>query len=134
MLLAVFNLASACGRIGFGILADYVGPTNSLTLSMLVSAMSMLAIWPVSSSLTPFCIFIIINGLGQGGFFSSIPSVVGHIYGPTRVPVALAMTVTAWAAGYMLVSVLALPNRVCMLRCCKGSADSWIYSSVIWRK
>lgn len=70
---------------------------------MITSALSMLAIWPVSDSLAPFVAFIVINGLGNGGFFSTIPSVVGHIYGPTRVPTALAMVVSAWAAGYIMV-------------------------------
>lgn len=65
----------------------------------------MLAIWPISNSLAPFVVFIVINGLGNGGFFSTIPSVVGHIYGPTRVPTALAMVVSAWAAGYIMVSL-----------------------------
>jgi MFS family permease len=102
-LLAVFNLSSAFGRVGFGQLSDIVGPITSLALAMIVSALSMLAIWPVSNSLAPFVAFIVINGLGNGGFFSTMPSVVGHIYGPRRVPTALAMVVTAWAAGYFMV-------------------------------
>jgi predicted MFS family arabinose efflux permease len=104
-LLAVFNLSSAFGRVGFGQLSDLVGPISSLSLAMIVSALSMLAIWPVSNSLTPFVVFIIINGLGSGGFFSTMPSVVGHMYGPARVPAALAMVVTAWGAGYIMVCV-----------------------------
>lgn len=103
VLVAVYNLSSACGRVGFGFLGDYIGPTSSLALSMVITALSMLAIWPVSSSIAPFVAFTVINGVGNGGFFSTIPSVVGHIYGPTRVPPALAMVVTAWAAGYFMV-------------------------------
>jgi MFS family permease len=41
-------------------------------------------------------------GWEMGAFFSTIPSVVGHIYGPTRLPTALAMVVSAWAAGYIM--------------------------------
>lgn len=106
-LLAVFNLSSAFGRVGFGQLGDLIGPISSLSIAILVNGLSMLAVWPISNSLGPFVVFIVFNGLGNGGFFSTIPSVVGHIYGPPRVPTALAMVVSAWAAGYFMVSLLA---------------------------
>jgi MFS family permease len=102
-LLAVFNLSSAFGRVGFGQLSNLIGPISSLSLAMIVSALSMLAIWPVSKSLTLFVVFIVINGLGNGRFFSTMPSVVRHVYGPTRVPTALAMVVTTWGTGYIMV-------------------------------
>ncbi|KZP20801.1 MFS general substrate transporter [Athelia psychrophila] len=101
-LLAMFNLSSAFGRIGFGQLGDKIGPITSLSIAMIMSALSMLAVWPVSVSLAPFVVFVLINGVGNGGFFSTIPSVVGHMYGPKRLPTALSMIVTAWGAGYMM--------------------------------
>lgn len=70
---------------------------------LIVSGLSMLAIWPLSNSIIPFVVFVIINGIGNGGFFSPIPAVVGHVYGPERLSTALAMVVTAWGAGYMMV-------------------------------
>ncbi|KAF8894392.1 major facilitator superfamily domain-containing protein [Infundibulicybe gibba] len=102
VLLAVFNISSALGRVGFGYLCDIVGPINSLALSLLLSAVSILAIWPVSNNLPPLIVFIVLNGLGNGGFFSTIPSVVGYIYGPPRVSTVLAMILSAWAAGYIM--------------------------------
>ncbi|KAF7969676.1 hypothetical protein HWV62_26178, partial [Athelia sp. TMB] len=102
ILLAIFNLSSAFGRMGFGQLGDKIGPVSSLSIALITSTLSMLAIWPVSNSLAPFVLFVIINGIGNGGFFSTIPSVVGHLYGPSRLPTALAMVVTAWGAGYMM--------------------------------
>ncbi|KAH8829865.1 major facilitator superfamily domain-containing protein [Flagelloscypha sp. PMI_526] len=101
-ILAGFNLSSFFGRVGFGALCDYIGPVSSLILALLTSAVSMLAIWPVSKSIGPFILFSIISGAGNGGFFSTVPSAVGHIYGGHRVPIALAMIVTAWSAGYFL--------------------------------
>lgn len=103
LLLAAFNLSSAFGRVGGGYLGDVIGPISSLFLSLLISALSMLAIWPVSTSMVPLVFFIVINGIGNGGFFSVMPSVVGSMYGPTRVPAALAMVVSAWAGGYFMV-------------------------------
>ena len=49
-------------------------------------------------------VFIILDGLGNGGFFSTVPSVVGHVYGPNRMTGVLGMVLSAWAAGYILVS------------------------------
>ena len=103
-LLATFNLASAVGRVGFGMLGDLIGPISSLVLALTVNALSMLAIWPASSSVAPLVVFIVVNGFGAGGFFSLIPSVVGSVYGNTRTANALAMTVSGWAFGYLFVS------------------------------
>ena len=105
-LLAIFNLASAVGRVGFGVLGDSVGPITALVLALTINALSLLTIWPASSSIAPLVAFIVINGVGSGGFFSLIPSVVGSVYGNTRTVNALAMIVSGWAFGYFLVRAL----------------------------
>jgi len=71
-LLAIFNLASVVGRVGFkfGMLSDFIGPISSPVLALAVNALSMLAIWPVSSIVAPLVVFIVVNGIGSGGFFS----------------------------------------------------------------
>ena len=102
-LLATYSIASAVGRVGFGVLGDSVGPITALVLALTVNALSMLTIWPASSSIAPLVAFIVINGFGSGGFFSLIPSVVGRVYGNTRTANALAMTISGWAFGYFLV-------------------------------
>ncbi|KAI0052251.1 MFS general substrate transporter [Auriscalpium vulgare] len=107
-LLAIFNLSSAVGRVGFGMLCDKIGPISSLSLALTLSALSMLSIWPVSASIAPLVVFIVLNGASNGGFFSTVPSVVGHMYGPTRVSGAFAMVLTGWAFGYFLVRPLLL--------------------------
>jgi len=106
-LLAVYNLASAFGRVGFGILGDFIGPISSLVLSLTVNALSMLAIWPISTSVAPLVVFIVVNGISSGGFFALIPSVVGSVYGNTRTANALAMTVSGWGFGYFFGSPIA---------------------------
>ncbi|KAA1471240.1 MFS general substrate transporter [Dentipellis sp. KUC8613] len=106
-LLAVFNFASAVGRVSFGVLSDKVGPITALAFALLLNSVSMLAIWPVSASVAPLVVFIVLNGAGNGGFFATMPSVVGHMYGHSRVSSALAMIVTGWASGYLLGSPVA---------------------------
>lgn len=100
---AAFNFSSALGRLICGYCSDKLGPLNTLFLSLLLSAVSMLVLWPVSSSIGPLVAFVIINGMSNGGFFSTMPTVVGNVFGSARVSVAMAMIVTGWAGGYLLV-------------------------------
>ncbi|KAL2048725.1 hypothetical protein ABVK25_011042 [Lepraria finkii] len=101
-LVAGFNFSSAVGRLICGLAADKLGPLNSLFMSLLLSAASMLVIWPVSNSLGPLIIFVGINGAANGGFFATMPTVVGTVFGSARVSVAMGMIVTGWAGGYLM--------------------------------
>ncbi|ETS73622.1 hypothetical protein PFICI_14568 [Pestalotiopsis fici W106-1] len=101
-LLAGFNFASAIGRIGCGALCDALGALNTLFASLFICALSMLIIWPASHSLAPLAAFVVINGLSNGGFFATMPTVVGNIFGSARLSVAMGMIVTGWAGGYLM--------------------------------
>ncbi|KAI8954120.1 major facilitator superfamily transporter [Xylaria longipes] len=101
-LLAGFNFASAIGRIFSGILCDKIGPLNALFLALSLAAVSMLAVWPVSTTLAPLAVFSVVNGMANGGFFSTMPTVVGNCFGSARVTVAMGMIVTSWSGGYLL--------------------------------
>lgn len=101
-LVATFNLSSAVGRIGCGLMGDRVGPLNALFTSLLLSALSMLALWPVSASLAPLVAFAVVNGAANGGFFAIMPTVAASLFGSARLGVAMGMIVSAWAAGYLL--------------------------------
>ena len=90
-LVAGFNFSSAVGRLLLGLNADLVGPLNTLLLSLVVSGISMLVIWPISNSLAPLIAFVIINGMANGGFFAVMPTVVGAVFGSSRVSVAMGM-------------------------------------------
>ncbi|KAL6237140.1 major facilitator superfamily domain-containing protein [Aspergillus navahoensis] len=81
---AAFNFSSALGRLMCGFFSDKLGPLNTLFLSLLLSAVSMLVLWPVSSSIAPLVSFVIINGMANGGFFSTMPTVVGNVFGSAR--------------------------------------------------
>lgn len=102
-LVAAFNFSSALGRLLCGFSSDKLGPLNTLFLSLLLTALSMLVLWPVSISLAPLIVFVIINGMANGGFFATMPTVVGNVFGSARVSVAMGMIVTGWGGGYLLV-------------------------------
>lgn len=71
----------------------------------------MLALWPASTTLAPLVAFVVLNGAANGGFFSTIPTVVGNVFGSQRVSVAMAMVVTGWGGGYLMVSRHVSPCR-----------------------
>lgn len=95
-LVAGFNLSSAVGRLGCGLLSDRIGPLNTLILALALTALSTLAVWPASSSLGSLVVFVVICGAANGGFFSTMPMVVGAVFGSARVATAMGMVVTGW--------------------------------------
>lgn len=104
-LVAAFNFSSAIGRLSCGFACDKLGSLNTLFLSLLLSALSIFVLWPVSSSIGPLVAFVVINGSANGGFFSTMPTVVGNVFGSARVSVAVGMIVSGWLGGYLMVSV-----------------------------
>ncbi|CAK5284519.1 unnamed protein product, partial [Mycena citricolor] len=57
---------------------------------------------PVSTALAPLAVFVVINGAANGGFFSTMPTVVGTVFGVGRVSVAMGMIATGWVGGYLM--------------------------------
>lgn len=102
-LVAGFNFASALGRIVCGLLCDRIGAINVLFLSLVLTGLSNLVIWPFSTTLAPLVPFVILNGMANGGFFSTMPTVIGSVFGPSKVSIAMGMSVTGWAGGYLMV-------------------------------
>ncbi|WWC91854.1 uncharacterized protein L201_006801 [Kwoniella dendrophila CBS 6074] len=106
-LLAGFNLASACGRIGWGFMADrWLGSLNSLYLCLAMNAISTLVIWPIAGDVGPLALFAVVNGFCAGGFFSLIPGVVSSTFTDIDLPVAFSMIISfflgAPIGGYLL--------------------------------
>lgn len=85
-------------------LCDRFGPVNTLFFSLLLNAVTLLVVWPVSTTLGPLIVFVILNGLGNGGFFAATPPVVASLFGSLRMPVAIGMIITGWGPGYLMVS------------------------------
>ena len=123
-LVAGFNFSSAVGRLICGFLCDWIGPVNTLFIALALSAMSMLVIWPVSTSLGPLIAFVVINGAANGGFFSTMPTVVMSVFGSRRVGVAMGMIVSGWAGGYLMVRTSF--SGLCTVANGKGCANRWI--------
>lgn len=105
-LVAAFNFSSAVGRLGCGILCDKFGPVNTLFFALLLNAVTLLLVWPFSTSVPSLAVFVVLNGLGNGSFFAAMPPVVGSLFGSLRMPVVMGMIITGWGPGYLMVSAL----------------------------
>ncbi|KAJ6440072.1 major facilitator superfamily transporter [Purpureocillium lavendulum] len=101
-LLAGFNFSSALGRVLCGLASDRLGSLNTLLLTLVTSGAGMLILWPASTTLGPLAVFAVLNGASNGGFFATMPTVVGNVFGSARVAVALGMVVTGWGPGYLM--------------------------------
>ncbi|PNP57344.1 hypothetical protein THARTR1_02341 [Trichoderma harzianum] len=101
-LVAGFSLSSAAGRIISGFASDKVGSINTVLASLVLTAVTMLAIWPTSTTLGPLIAFVIINGAANGAFFSTMPTDISKVFGSARVAVAMSMVVIGWVGGYLM--------------------------------
>jgi MFS family permease len=102
-LVAAFNAASAVGRISSGFLSDKIGSLNVALISMSLLGTTMFLIWPFASTLGVLILFVLVAGVAVGGFFSMMPTVVGHIFGSANMSVTMGMILTSWTFGYLLV-------------------------------
>lgn len=96
-----YNLASAMGRLIFGVLADgRVGPVTSLCAAMVLMTVSILAIWMASDGLlAPLVIFLLVNGAASGALLSLQPPVIASLYGVSEMSVTMAMVTMSRFAG-----------------------------------
>jgi MCP family monocarboxylic acid transporter-like MFS transporter 3 len=86
----------------------------------------MLAIWPVSNTLGPLVVFATINGVANGAYFTTQPTVVAGIFGPGRATIAMSMSVTGWSGGYLL----GAPIAGYLLRAAGGKQNAGAAQSV----
>ena len=101
-LVAGYGAAATAGRLASGFACDKIGAFNTLVLTVLLNALSMFAIWPVSSTLAPLVIFAAINGCGNGSFFVALPTAIAILAGPGSASGAMSIGTSFWAPGYLL--------------------------------
>ena len=106
-IVASFNACTALGRLSAGFGCDRFGSTNMLLATMALNAISMLTVWPVSSSLGLLLLFAALNGIANGAFFVAMPTAIGRLTGPGQAAVGMSMSITGWTGGYLMGSPIA---------------------------
>lgn len=107
-LVAGYSLASAVGRVAFGIVADTrVGPVTSLMLALMVASISILSIWTFSTSLATLALAMVLNGGSAGALLSLQPPVNAAIFGVHQTALTMSMMMCSRTFGSLLGAPLA---------------------------
>lgn len=78
-LISILNAASLPGRVLPGILADRLGRFNTMTLTSLISAILVLALWLPSNSNVAIICFAALYGCFSGAYVSLGPSLIAEL-------------------------------------------------------
>ncbi|EKM54904.1 uncharacterized protein PHACADRAFT_197337 [Phanerochaete carnosa HHB-10118-sp] len=80
LLLSINNAVNSVARITMGIIADRVGRQNTLIVSVILSAISVLTLWPFAPR-PRFIAFIVSYGVLAGGYNALLPTTIAEVYG-----------------------------------------------------
>ncbi|KAJ9640196.1 uncharacterized protein PV06_10720 [Exophiala oligosperma] len=97
-----FNACNTVGRFLAGPLCDRIGPLNTFAITVVLNAVTTLAIWPVSSTLQALVVFATLNGVSNGAFFTTLPIVVVSMVDPRFAATGMSLSITGWTAGYLM--------------------------------
>ncbi|KAJ1963709.1 hypothetical protein GGI12_001899 [Dipsacomyces acuminosporus] len=102
ILIAIANVASALGRIAMGFAADYIGVLNSLLLSLGISTIATLLIWPFSTSVGVGVVMSLFYGFNAGGYWTLAPLAAGKLFGIEKLASNAGIFYTVSAIGAWL--------------------------------
>ena len=97
--------ASAIGGLIFGVVADKLGRTRALSLSILLYSIFTFACG-FAQNVTQFAIFRVLLGLGMGGEWASGAALVSETWPEQHRGKALGIMQSCWAIGYGLAAVV----------------------------
>jgi MFS family permease len=97
--------ASAVGGLLFGVMADKLGRTRALTLSIVMYSVFTFACG-LAQNLWQFAIFRVLLGLGMGGEWASGATLVSETWPEKHRGKALGIMQSCWAIGYGLAAIV----------------------------
>src|SRR5258706_8456721 len=105
-------VASAIGGLMFGVVADRIGRTRSLMISILVYSLASAAC-ALSHSVTQLAVFRFVLGLGMGGEWTAAAALIAETWRPEHRGKALGLMQSAYAIGEAIAALvvrLVVPN------------------------
>ncbi|KAJ3358516.1 hypothetical protein GGF32_000358 [Allomyces javanicus] len=107
-LLTIINAMSIVGRVATGWIADWAGNINTYLLSVVLTAVSVMAFWlPAGDSQAMLIVFAVMFGFWAGGFIALNATVAAQLFGVARLPSLLGLLYAATAAGNLAGSPIA---------------------------
>ncbi|KAJ2796372.1 hypothetical protein H4R21_004743 [Coemansia helicoidea] len=101
---SIMNAGGIAGRILIGLMADYIGPLNSLLASIVVSAIAVLAMWLPCKSIGLLVASALLYGFVSGSLVSLVPVVTANLFGIKRLPSILGLLFISYTIGAMISS------------------------------
>ncbi len=102
LMVGIFAVANACGRLGFGSLSDKIGRFPTLFICVGVTAVLHLFLYGNADTIPLFIGESVILGMCFGGLMAIMPSLCGDIYGPANMGQNFAFIFI----GYSIASVI----------------------------
>jgi MFS family permease len=106
LLATVALLTSSVGGVLFGVVADRIGRTRALTITILLYSLCSLGT-ASAGSITQLLIWRALLGLGMGGEWSAGAALVSESWPDAHRGKAVSIMQSGWALGYILAAVLA---------------------------
>ncbi|KAI0294997.1 MFS general substrate transporter [Russula brevipes] len=101
LLLAVNNAVNSVSRVAMGLLADSVGRQNTMIACVFFSGISVIGFW-FHASKARFLAFVVLYGIGSGGYSSLLPTTIAGIYGKEHYSAANAAIYAIRGVGAVL--------------------------------
>ncbi|KAI9729229.1 MAG: hypothetical protein M1834_007021 [Cirrosporium novae-zelandiae] len=115
LIIALINLSSIFGQIGFGALTDRLHVTTVILISTAGATLSVFLMWGLATSLPLLCVFALVYGVFGGGFSSTWTGVIKEVQRST--PTAETGNVFGWlAAGRGVGAVVSGPLSEALLK------------------
>jgi len=80
LMLAINNAVNSISRILMGVLADRVGRQNTMVSSVILSGLSVFALW-YDAPRARFIAFVVFYGILAGGYNALLPTTIAEVYG-----------------------------------------------------
>ncbi|KAF9260755.1 MFS general substrate transporter [Marasmius fiardii PR-910] len=80
LFLSINSAVNSISRIAMGVLADYIGRQNTLIGGVILSALSVFALW-YDAPKDRFTSFVVLYGIYAGGYNALLPTTITEIYG-----------------------------------------------------
>ena len=81
IMVALLALGNFAGRFGLGSLSDRIGRYNTLLVSLAITALDMLVVFPMAGDFVSFAVAIMLAGACYGGVMTVMPSLCGDLFG-----------------------------------------------------
>ncbi|KAJ1854797.1 hypothetical protein GGH12_002595 [Coemansia sp. RSA 1822] len=104
---SILNAGSIVGRVVIGLLADYLGPLNSLLLSSALSTIAVLVLWLPFKSLGTLIASAVIFGFCSGSLVSLIPVITANLFGIKRLSSTIGLLFISYTIGSFVCSPVA---------------------------